>query len=251
MARPVPSATTRGLPGVSAVVPACNEAGNIAEILARVPEMGAGTELVFVEGHSTDDTHATIERLIAERPQRSCVLLRQTGKGKGDAVRLGFERARGDVLMILDADLTVPPEDLLRFLAVLTSGRGDFVNGVRLVYPMQERAMRPLNLVGNKFFSLAFLAARAAGQDTLCALSWGRGSPPIAPNEALATSLFGDLTFCAAGLKIVDLPVRHRSGRRHDQHQPLRHGRYCCRCAGAARPVRLMGRGRLARWVGP
>ena len=66
-------------------------------------------------------------------------------------MRLGFSKATGDILTILDADLTVPPEDLPRFMEVLTSGMGEFVNGVRLVYPMEGRAMRPLNFIGNKF----------------------------------------------------------------------------------------------------
>src|SRR5205807_861807 len=98
-----------------------NEAANIQSIFERVPEMGSATELVFVEGGSSDDTFETIQRAIAAHPRRNCKLLRQTGTGKGDAVRLGFEHATGDVLMILDADLTVPPEDLPRFLNVLLS----------------------------------------------------------------------------------------------------------------------------------
>src|SRR6266851_5746 len=157
VARPAPQPTLgRPEPLVSVIVPARNEAGNIEDIFERTPEMGRGTELVFVEGHSTDDTYARIEHEIACHPARKCQLLRQTGTGKGDAVRLGFAHANGDVLMILDADLTVAPEDLPRFLSALCSGKGEFINGVRLVYPMQKQAMRFLNLVGNKFFSLAF-----------------------------------------------------------------------------------------------
>src|SRR5450759_5172731 len=118
--------------------------------------MGAGTEIVFVEGHSSDDTYGAIENAMARHPERRCQLHRQAGKGKGDAVRLGFAKASGDVLMILDADLTVPPEDLPRFYEAWRSGKGEFVNGVRLVYPMQDRAMRFFNLLASKFFSLAF-----------------------------------------------------------------------------------------------
>jgi SAM-dependent methyltransferase len=141
---------------VSVIVPARNEAGNVPEIFARVPEMGAGTELIFVEGHSRDDTYATIESEMKRHPEQECRLLRQTGQGKGDAVRLGFSQAAGDVLMILDADLTVPPEDLPRFYEALVSGKGEFINGVRLVYPMEGNAMRFLNLIGNKSFSIVF-----------------------------------------------------------------------------------------------
>ena len=192
MARPAP----RPLPDepvVTVVVPARNEAGNIANIFARTPEMGAGTELIFVEGHSNDDTWAAIEREIAAHPERRARAFQQTGKGKGDAVRLGFAEATGDVLMILDADLTVPPEDLPRFYEVLRSGQGEFVNGVRLVYPMEKEAMRFVNLLGNKFFSLAF--SWLLGQpikDTLCGTKVLRArlrdrSPPTAPTSATST----------------------------------------------------------------
>lgn len=206
-------------PVVSVIVPARNEAGNISAIFERTPELGAGTELVFVEGHSTDDTWAAIEKAIAEHPERRARLLRQTGKGKGDAVRLGFAVAEGDVLMILDADLTVPPEDLPRFLEALERSTGDFINGVRLVYPMEDRAMRFLNLVGNKFFALSF--SWLLGQpikDTLCGTKvlWKDHYERIAANRAYFGEFdpFGDfdLIFGAAkqNLKIVDLPVRYR-----------------------------------------
>jgi SAM-dependent methyltransferase len=206
-------------PLVSVVVPARNEAGNIAAIFERTPEMGRGTELVFVEGHSHDDTYAVIEREMAAHPHRRAQLLRQTGHGKGDAVRLGFEHARGDVLMILDADLTVPPEDLPRFYDALVSRKGELINGVRLVYPMERQAMRFLNLVGNKFFSLAF--SWLLGQpvkDTLCGTKvlWRSDYRLIAANRAYFGDFdpFGDfdLLFGAArlNLKIVDVPIRYR-----------------------------------------
>ncbi|MBI3976733.1 MAG: glycosyltransferase [Chloroflexi bacterium] len=206
-------------PLVSVVVPARNEAGNIQEIFARTPEIGGGTELIFVEGHSRDNTYETIERAIAEHPRRRSRLFRQTGKGKGDAVRLGFARASGDVLMILDADLTVRPEDLPRFYEVLRSGKGEFVNGVRLVYPMEKQAMRFFNLVGNKLFGLAF--SWLLGQpikDTLCGTKvlWKSDYELIAANRGYFGDFdpFGDfdLLFGAARLnrKIVDLPIRYR-----------------------------------------
>src|SRR5262245_6167895 len=150
VARPRPRPDRRAEPPrVSVIIPARNEAGNIADILARTPPMGESTELVFVEGHSRDNTYDAIKTAIVAHPERHCQLVRQSGVGKGDAVRLGFARARGDILMILDADLTVPPEDLPRFYEVLQSGKGEFINGVRLVYPMERQAMRFLNLFGN------------------------------------------------------------------------------------------------------
>jgi len=205
-------------PLVSVIVPARNEAGNIPHIFARTPEIGSGTELVFVEGHSRDETYSVIKEQIANHPERRCKLLQQTGVGKGDAVRLGFDNASGDVLMILDADLTVPPEDLPRFYDVLRFGKGDFVNGVRLVYPMEDQAMRYLNMVGNKFFSLAF--SWLLGQpikDTLCGTKvlWKADYEMIAANRVYFGDFdpFGDfdLLFGAAKLnhKIVDLPIRY------------------------------------------
>lgn len=220
IARPaVEARDRRDKPTVSVIVPARNEAGNVAGALTRTPEMGGGTELIFVEGHSTDNTCATIEKAIADHPQRRCRLLIQNGKGKGDAVRLGFENASGDIVMILDADLTVPPEDLPRFYEALVSGKGEFINGVRLVYPMEVRAMRPFNFLGNKFFSLAFswLLGQAV-KDTLCGTKvlWKRDYELIARNRAYFGDFdpFGDfdLLFGATklNLKITDLPVRYR-----------------------------------------
>ena len=154
--KPMKNQSTEIPPTVSVVVAARNEAGNIQNIFERVPNMGGRTELIFVEGHSTDDTYQVIEREIKQNPNRAAKLFSQEGDGKGDAIRLGFEHSEGDILMILDADLTVPPEDLPNFYRALISGKGDFINGVRLVYPMEDQAMRYFNLIGNKFFGLAF-----------------------------------------------------------------------------------------------
>ena len=218
IARPRPE-TRNALPSVSIIVPARNESGNIKAIFERTPKMGSGTELIFVEGHSRDDTYAAIEREAAAHPSTSSLLLRQTGIGKADAVRLGFAKATGDILMILDADLTVPPEDLPRFYEALRSGRGEFINGVRLVYPMEKEAMRGLNFIGNKFFSMAF--SWLLGQhikDTLCGTKvlWRKDYELIAANRSYFGDFdpFGDfdLLFGAAklNLKITDLPIRYR-----------------------------------------
>jgi glycosyltransferase involved in cell wall biosynthesis len=220
VARPiVDDGIGRKTPSVSVVIPTRNEAGNIKEIFFRMPEMGKETQLVFVEGHSKDDTYEVIEQTIKDHPERSCLLFRQSGEGKGDAVRLGFEKSSGDILLILDADLTVPPEDLPRFYEVLRSGKAEFVNGVRLVYPIEDEAMRYLNFMGNKFFSLTF--SWLLGQsikDTLCGTKglWKRDYDLIAVNRSHFGSLdpFGDfdLIFGAVRLnkKIVDLPIRYR-----------------------------------------
>ena len=204
---------------VSVIIPTRNEAGNIEAAVLRTPDMGAGTELIFVEGHSKDDTWAEIQRVAAAYPSRKIKIMQQTGKGKGDAVRLGFAAATGDILMILDADLTMPPEELPKFYEVLAGGHAEFANGVRLVYPMDEQAMQFLNLCANKAFGLIF--TWLIGQplkDTLC----GTKVLSRAHYERIAAhrAYFGDfdpfgdfdLLFGAAklNLKIADVPIRYR-----------------------------------------
>lgn len=204
---------------VSVVVPARNEAGNIRTILEQVPELGNGTEIIFVEGGSTDGTFETVEREMKAFPERKVKLLRQSGQGKNDAVRLGFSLADGEILMIYDADVTVPPGDLRHFYDALACERGEFINGVRLVYPMEDQAMRTFNLIGNKFFSLAFSALLGQDiKDTLCGtkVMWREDYKRLEENRAYFGEFdpFGDfdLLFGAAklNLRIVDMPVRYR-----------------------------------------
>jgi SAM-dependent methyltransferase len=206
-------------PTVSIIVPVRNEAGNIPALFQRTPEMGSGVELIFVEGHSRDDSWDAINREMAAHPERTCRVFRQSGVGKGDAVRLGFAEAKGELLMILDADLTMPPEELPRFFDLLYRGKAEFANGVRLVYPMEGEAMPFLNLIGNHFFSGAF--SWILGQpvkDTLCGTKvlWAKDYRSIAANRAYFGEFdpFGDfdLLFGAAkmSLKISDVPVRYR-----------------------------------------
>ncbi len=221
VARPGPAAR-RSEASVSVIVAARNEAGNVPEIFSRLPKMGDRTELIFVEGHSKDHTFEAIQKSMAEHPEQPCELLKQRGIGKGDAVREGFQRATGDILMILDADLTVPPEDLPRFYEAICSGQGEFVNGVRLVYPMEQQAMRFANLLGNKFFGFAFSwLLNQNVRDTLCGTKvlWRADYQLIAANRAYFGDFdpFGDfdLLFGAAklNLKITDLPIRYRERR--------------------------------------
>ena len=205
-------------PTVSIIVPARNEAGNIASIFKRIPASFVDPELIFVEGHSSDDTADEIRKQMQAFPKVRASLFFQEGKGKGDAVRLGFSKASGDILMILDADLTMPPETLPRFYNAIANGVGDFINGVRLVYPMEKDAMRFFNLMGNKFFSVVF--TYLLGQpvkDTLCGTKVLRRKhyEEIAMNRSYFGDFdpFGDfdLLFGAAklNLKIVDLPIRY------------------------------------------
>jgi SAM-dependent methyltransferase len=207
-------------PSVSVIIPARNEAGNIESILQRLPRLGDEMEIIFVEGHSNDSTYEIIRQAIKKFPGKKCKLFQQTGQGKGDAVRLGFEKAVGQILIILDADMTVPPEDLIRFYKTIVSGKGEFINGVRLVYPLEDQAMRFLNMIGNKFFSLTF--SWLLGQpikDTLCGTKvlWTSDYKLIKDNRAYFGNFdpFGDfdLLFGAAklNLKIVEMPIRYRS----------------------------------------
>jgi glycosyltransferase involved in cell wall biosynthesis len=205
---------------VTVVIPARNESGNIDNAVRRTPEMGAGTEIILIEGNSSDDTWEAIQRAVAAHPERRLRAMRQTGKGKGNAVREAFAAATGDILMILDADLTMPPEELPKFYDAIASGRAEFVNGVRLVYPMEDQAMRFLNMCGNKFFGAAFSWMLSQPiKDTLCGTKVLRRSDylKIAANRAYFGDFdpFGDfdLLFGAAklNLKIADLPIRYRN----------------------------------------
>jgi len=203
---------------VSVVVPVRNEAGNVPALFRRLPEMGRGTEKIFVEGHSTDGSYEAIQREIETSSGRHYSLYRQPGVGKGDAVRHGLAQANGEILMIMDADLSVPPENLNRFYEAVLAGAGELVNGVRLTYPVEGEAMRFLNLIGNKLFSLVL--TWMIGQpikDTLCGTKalWKSDYLRILANRKNISESdpFGDfdLIFGAAklNLKILDLPVRY------------------------------------------
>ncbi|MDD4082622.1 MAG: glycosyltransferase [Sphaerochaetaceae bacterium] len=207
-------------PSVSVVIAARNEKGNIENAILRIPKLGKHTEIIFVEGGSTDGTWEEIIRISKKYSNIDIKYIKQDGKGKGDAVRKGFTIATGDILMILDADLTVPPEDLPKFYNAIASNKGEYINGSRLVYPMEHEAMRPLNIVGNKFFSVAFSwLLNQKIKDTLC------GTKVISRKnyQILATNrkYFGefdpfgdyDLIFGAAkmNLKFVEIPIRYKN----------------------------------------
>jgi ubiquinone/menaquinone biosynthesis C-methylase UbiE len=206
----------------SVIVPCRNEKGNIEQAVLRTPDMGKHTELIFVEGHSEDGTLDECERVKADYLHKDITVLIQDGKGKGDAVRKGFAHAKNDVLMILDADLTVPPEDLPKFFNAIALGKGEFINGTRLVYQMEKEAMRFLNLLGNKFFSRVFtylLEQRI--RDTLCGTKvlWREDYEKIMAGRQYFGDFdpFGDfdLLFGAAklNLKILEIPIRYRERR--------------------------------------
>jgi ubiquinone/menaquinone biosynthesis C-methylase UbiE len=202
------------------VIPCRNEAGNIAPAVDRLPPFTDDIEIVFVEGHSDDNTVNEVQRVIEKHPELDIKLVHQEAKGKADAVRKGFDTARGEILMILDADLTTPPEDLPKFYEAITRGKGELIMGSRLVYPMERDAMRALNILGNKIFSFLFswlLNQRIT--DTLCGTKVISRSHYEKIKEG--RSYFGefdpfgdfDLIFGAAkhNLRIVEVPVRYRA----------------------------------------
>jgi SAM-dependent methyltransferase len=221
IARPkIPKLESEGLPSVSIIIPARNERGNIEKAIMRIPSMGSHTEIIFVEGHSTDGTMDEIKRACGEYSHLDVKYDVQDGRGKADAVWKGFLLAKDDILMILDADLTVPPEELPKFYDAIVTGKGEFIMGSRLVYPLERQSMRTLNMLGNKFFSVVFswlLGQRI--KDTLC------GTKVISRSNwkrlFKEKHYFGDfdpfgdfdLLFGSAkmNLKIVEVPIRYQA----------------------------------------
>jgi SAM-dependent methyltransferase len=252
VARPdVPLPRPPAAHGCTVVVPCRNEEDNVAEIPRRVPEMGAFTEIVFVDDRSTDRTAERVRSAITAHPERRIRLVSGPGRGKGAAVRAGLAQAAGDVLMILDADMTVMPEDLPAFFEAITTNKGEFINGTRMVYPLVGDAMRSANILGNKLFALTFtflLGQRIT--DTLCGTkvvmrrdyakvlrareSWGD------------VDVWGDydwlLGAAKSNLKIIELPVHYveRSAGESKMRRRLRNGLVMLRmCWLGLRELRL------------
>ncbi len=205
---------------VSVIIPARNESGNISSAVSRMPKLGSATEIIFVEGHSTDDTWEQINRVLdTYTGPHNLSKYRQKGKGKADAVWLGFEKATGEMLIILDADLTVRPEDLPRFVKSMEEGSAEFINGCRLVYPRSSNAMPLLNTLANRFFAIVFSwLLRQRLKDTLCGTKviWNKDYQDLKKGRSYFGDFdpFGDfdLLFGAnkLNLKIAEVPVRYQ-----------------------------------------
>lgn len=211
-------AAQEDLKSATVVIPARNERGNIEPAVQRLPQFCDDIEIIFIEGHSKDGTYEEMERVKAAYPDKDIKLMRQSGKGKADAVFTAYDVARGDVLMILDGDLTMPPEQLPKFWEAIKSGKGEFINGSRLVYPLEDDAMRFLNLIANKIFSYLFSwLLNQRYTDTLCGTKVMRRSDYYRLRDG--KSYFGDfdpfgdfdLIFGSSklNLKTVDLPIRY------------------------------------------
>ena len=205
----------------SILIPCRNERGNIESAVKRMPRFGAHQEIVFIEGNSSDDTFAECLRVKeAYKAEWDIKVVKQEGRGKGDAMRKGYATATGDVLMILDADLSVPPEMMPRFYEAIASGKGEFINGSRLVYPMQDAAMRPLNFIANRIFAWLFTyLLNQRFTDTLCGTKVFRRR--AYEKIQAGRSYFGefdpfgdfDLIFGASkqSLRIVEIPVHYKA----------------------------------------
>jgi len=220
IAKPMADIKDKNNYSVSVIVPCKNEKGNIESAVIKCPKMGEFTEIIFVEGGSNDGTLQEIKRVTEKYKEKNISYHIQKGKGKGDAVRLGFSKAKGDILMILDSDLTTPPEELPKFFDALLAGKGDFINGSRLIYGMENNAMRFLAILANFFFGV--LLTWIIGQkikDSLCGTKvlFKSDYDKIAKNRAFFGNHdpFGDfdLIFGAAkqNLKIVDMPVHYKN----------------------------------------
>jgi SAM-dependent methyltransferase len=237
---------------VSVLIPARNESGNIENAILRMPKLGKHTEILFVEGNSTDDTWAKIQEIQKKYAATHDIkIAQQDGKGKADAVRKGFGIATSDILMILDADLTVPPEDLPKFYDAIASGKGGFINGSRLVYQMEKDAMRFLNLLGNKFFSQAFTwLLDQRFKDTLCGTKviFREDYYKLVKNRKFFGDFdpFGDfdLIFGAhkLNLKIIEIPIRYRERTYGETNiSRFKHGVILLRmCVFAARKIKFI-----------
>jgi SAM-dependent methyltransferase len=229
---------------VTVLIPCRNERGNIENAIKRTPHFCKDIEFIFVEGHSKDGTLEEIHRVKSKYPTYDIKVLTQPGIGKADAVRAGFDIARGDVLMILDADLTMPPEDLPKYYQVLVSGQAEFVNGSRLVYPMEKEAMRFLNQIANRIFSMLFTyLLNQRFTDTLCGTKalQRKHYQRIVANRTYFGDFdpFGDfdLIFGATklNLKVVEIPIRY-SNRQYGTTQisRVRHGILLVKMVGFA-----------------
>ncbi len=220
IAKPIQASIQPETVTVSVIIPCRNEKGNVEQAILRTPQMGKSTEIIFVEGNSQDGTLQEIHAIIAKYPTLNIQSFVQEGKGKGDAVRKGFAQAKGDILMILDGDLTVPPEELSKFFDAIIQGKAEFINGSRLVYGMENEAMRFLNLLANFFFSRLFSwILNQKVKDTLCGTKvlWASDYQKIVNNRSFFGKFdpFGDfdLLFGAAklNLKIIDMPIHYKN----------------------------------------
>ncbi len=204
----------------SSIVITCrDEEGNIEDLVKRIPEMGKNTEIIFVEGHSKDNTVGKITEMIEKYPEKDIKLLKQKGIGQGDAFRYGFDKAEGDLVIWLEADLTTPPEEIILFWQAYISGIGEYINGSRFIYKMEKSAMPIFNFIGNRFFGFLFtIILKQRFTDTLCGFKAISKSNYLKIRKQI--EYFGDfdpfgdfeLIFGAIknNLKVAEIPVHYQ-----------------------------------------
>lgn len=198
------------------IIPCHNEEENIEECIRRIPKMGSSTEIIVVDDGSTDGTGSIIKNIMG-KDERVRLISYSKNMGKGFAVKKGFDEATGDILMILDADMSVEPEELPAFYRAIAEGRAEVVNGTRMVLPMERGAMSRLHYFGNKLFALIFsylLDRRIT--DTLC------GTKALKKKDyekiEMGRCPWGDFDILIGvaklNLKMIEVPVRYRARRK-------------------------------------
>jgi hypothetical protein len=203
----------------SVVITCRDEEGNIEGLVTRMPKMGNNTEIIFVEGHSRDNTVTKIKEVIAKYPEKDIKMLKQKGIGQGDAFRYGFDEALGDFVIWLEADLTTPPEEAIHFWNAYLNNQGEYVNGSRFIYKMEKSAMPLLNFLGNRFFGILFTTLlKQRFTDTLCGFKAISKKNYIKIRKQI--DFFGDfdpfgdfeLIFGAIknNLKVAEIPVHYQ-----------------------------------------
>jgi glycosyltransferase involved in cell wall biosynthesis len=203
---------------VTILIACRNEKNNIEPTISRMPPFGTHQEFIFIEGDSTDGTYDEIIRVIAVYPKKDIKLLKQEGKGKANAIWLGISKAKGELIIILDADLTVRPEDTIKFYKALEEKKGEFINGNRMSCPMEKGAMPFLNYVGNQVF--AFLFSWLSGQhfsDTLCGTKAGLRAHFVEFSQMQNLDPFGDFALIWGALQrkltIFEIPIYYQKRR--------------------------------------
>ncbi len=205
----------------SIIIPAKNEEKNLKPLLNQIPELEEDHEIILAIGDSEDKTYEVAKEIKEARCWPFEVkVIKQTGKGKANAVWEAVEEASKEVIIILDADISVNPETIVQFNSVIDTGKASFVNGTRLIYGMESGAMRIVNNLGNRIFQ--YIVSIIIGQkitDSLCGTKvfFRKDFNKIKLWKELVQMKdpFGDfdMIFTAGyfGLKILEIPVRYQA----------------------------------------